>query len=384
MKRIMQASVRLAQGALGALFGLCHFMPRQKRIVFLSRQSNSAPLDFVLLAEQIRRDHPDYETVILAKKLEGKVPYMAHMVKQVYYLATSRAAVLDSYCIAVSMLAERLRIPVLQMWHALGLMKQAGYAALGDPDGRDEETASLFHMHEGYSSVLVSSARFRDDFARTFNVDPAIIYEAPLPRVDQLTSFEIRARKRAELETAFPQLSQRKNVVYCPTFRKTYSSKDREAVAELVDACDAAGLNFVYKPHPVSTLRLDDPRVVQDETGRYDLLFAADYVVTDYSTIMYEAGLMGVAVFLYAYDWDDYRQRRSFEIDIKQEVPAFFSESAQLITDAMKCGNFDQGAFQSFVARYIALPEGQSCTQRIEDHLFSLIESEKGEGIVER
>lgn len=379
MDHLKRVVVRIAQGALIALYGLCRLLPTQQRVVCLSRQSNQVPLDFVLLKEQISRDYPDWGVVVLARAMGNKAAYLLHMVRQVYYIATSRAAVLDSYCIVVSMLGRRLRIPVLQMWHALGLMKRAGYAALSDAEGRSAETAQLFHMHEGYTSVLVSAAAFVDDFAVTFNVDPSIVYEAPLPRVDCLVSEEVRRRKRAELVAAFPVLAEGKTVVYCPTFRTSYGPSDRAAAEALVDACVEAGLNVAYKPHPVSTMRLADKRVVTDESGCYDLLYAADYVVTDYSTIMYEAGLMGVPVFLYAYDWDDYRSRRSFELDLETDVPALFTADARVIVRAIEEKDFSTEAFTAFVQSCIAVPEGETCTERVERHLFRLIEGNETE-----
>lgn len=61
-------------------------------------------------------------------------------------------------------------------------MKKFGYATLDTPEGHSSETARLMHMHEGYDAVAVSSLNFRDDLAAGFNVDPSIVFEAPLPR----------------------------------------------------------------------------------------------------------------------------------------------------------------------------------------------------------
>lgn len=368
--------VGAARGLLIGWYALCCCLPRKRRIVCFSRQSDCDPIDFLLLKRQIECDRPDYEVVILAKAIGNKLAYAAHMFKQVYYLATSRAAVLDSYCIVVSLLDPHLKIPVLQMWHALGMMKQAGYAALGDAEGRNPETAHLFRMHKGYNSVLVSSASFTNDFAATFNVDPSIVYEAPLPRVDLLIDETERSRRRAQIEEAFPRLRERETVVYCPTFRKNVGQKDVQAVENLIDEVTARGLNFVYKPHPVSTLTIDDARMVQDASGRYDMLFAADYVITDYSTIMYEAGLLGVPVFLYGYDWEDYRTKRSLGINLEADVPLLMSADPERIADAVCDREFDADAFGRFVAEYIAVPTDSSCTERIEKHLLALM----GEG----
>lgn len=368
--------VEAARCILILWYRICCLLPKRKRIVCISRQSDAAPTDFLLLQKQIKQDHPDYEVAVLAKAMGSKLAYVFHMLRQIYHIATSKAVVLDSYCIAVSLLDPYLKVPVLQMWHALGMMKQAGYAALGDAEGRTPEMAELFRMHKGYTGVLVSSAKFRDDFAATFGVDPSIVYEAPLPRVDLLVDDAERGRRRKEIERAFPEIAGKKTVVYCPTFRKHVTEVDRRAVSSLIDAITARGLTFVYKPHPVSTLELNDSRVVQDSEGRFDMLLAADYVITDYSTVMYEAGLLGVPVFLYGYDWDDYRTKRSLGIDLEKDVPLLLSGDADRIAEAICAGEFDAEAFARFVSEYIAVPADGSCTERIVRYLFALMGEE--------
>lgn len=364
----------MARTLLLGWYNLASLFPVQNRILCLSRQSNNPPLDFVLLKEVIESDHPDYSVVILPKAIGNKLAYIAHMLKQVAFIATSRAVVLDSYCLTVSLLSPHISIPVVQMWHALGLMKQAGYAALEDEQGRSAETAELLRMHRGYTSVLVSSNTFREDFARTFDVDPSIVIEAALPRVDLLTDPAIRQRRRDAITSEFPSLANGETVVYCPTFRSMPTTRDQIAVCNLATAIINAGYNFVYKPHPVSKLKIDDPRIVQDRSGRVDMLFAADYVITDYSTVMYEAGLMEIPVFLYGYDWNDYRQKRSFGIDIPNDVPATMSDDPDRIVEAIRNKEFDPDAFKAFVNHFVRLPQGESCTKHIESHLFELIE----------
>ena len=174
-------------------------------------------------------------------------------------MATSRAIILDSYCIAVSLLGERIKAPVVQIWHALGNMKKFGYAALDTPEGHSSETARLMHMHEGYDAVAVSSLNFRDDLAAGFNVDPSIVFEAPLPRVDLLRDPQFRSEQRDAFLQDHPEMAGKKTIVYCPTFRKTPAPNEKEAMRSLLSAVDFDRFNFVYMPHPVSRQALDDP-----------------------------------------------------------------------------------------------------------------------------
>lgn len=154
--------------------------PRKRRIVCLSRESDRPTTDFRLIRHYVRQTHPDYSVVILAKKLHNPVRYGFHMIRQLYFIATSQAVLLDTYAIVVSLLAGYIDVPVIQMWHALGNMKKFGYTALGSKEGRKFSTASLLNMHRGYTSVLISSKSFISDYARGFDIDPSIIYEALL------------------------------------------------------------------------------------------------------------------------------------------------------------------------------------------------------------
>ena len=192
MKRL---AVAAATTLLALFYRICRLFPVKRQVVCISRQSNDAPIDFLLLKEGLARKEPPYRTVILADKLESPLRYLPVMAKQVFFIATSRAVVLDSYCIVVSLLGSRIKAPVVQIWHALGNMKKFGYAALDTPEGHSSETARLMHMHEGYDAVAVSSLNFRDDLAAGFNVDPSIVFEAPLPRVDLLRDVSLEAAR---------------------------------------------------------------------------------------------------------------------------------------------------------------------------------------------
>ena len=183
MKRHLINAVRMMMLLIYRFF---RAFPRKRRIVCLSRESDRPTTDFRLIRHYVRQTHPDYSVVILAKKLHNPVRYGFHMIRQLYFIATSQAVLLDTYAIVVSLLAGYIDVPVIQMWHALGNMKRFGYTALGSKEGRKFSTASLLNMHRGYTSVLISSKSFISDYARGFDIDPSIIYEAPLPRTDLL------------------------------------------------------------------------------------------------------------------------------------------------------------------------------------------------------
>ena len=360
-----KVAVALATGALTAFYALLSLLSTHQRITCISRQSDSAPVDFQLIKDYCERCEPPWGVVILSKQLRNPVTYLFEMIRQVYYIATSRAVVLDSYCIVVGLLHDRIRVPVIQIWHSLGNMKRFGYTAFGTDEGHSEATARLMHMHEGYDAIATSSLSFADEFAAAFNTDKSTLFAAPLPRVDLLLDEQHRARQREAILAAYPQLRGRETIVYCPTFRKQPAANEAEAAAALIDAVDFDRFNLVYKPHPVSKQVIDDPRVVTIPSGQFDALFVADAIISDYSTVSYEAGLLGTPVYLYAYDWDTYREKRGLTIDFENDVPALSTNDPGAIMKAIEDKDFNAEAYHVFENVNVTLPENASCTGTI-------------------
>lgn len=355
----------------------------RRQIVCMSRQSDDEPIDFALIRAYIEQKHPGYQVIIMAKKITNPLTYIPHMLLQTVRIATSQAVLLDSYCIVVSLLGHTIEAPVVQLWHAMGNMKRFGYAALDEPEGRSTETAHLMHMHEGYDSVIISSLCFIDDYVAGFNVSPSIVFESPLPKADLLLSRDYRAQRRSEIERRYPLLKGKKNIVYCPTFRKPTTERDILALERLADCVDFDRYNLIYKPHPVSKLHFSDPRVFQDYDRSFDMLYVADYVISDYSSVIYESGLMGVPVLLYIYDWSSYKMRRGLNIDLKRDVPAPASEDPRELMARIEKNDFDLVAYEYFIKRYVVVPETGSCTGRIVRHVFSLISRQNREDQIE-
>ena len=370
MKRCV---IRLAQALLLFLYTLFRHLPHHRRIVCCSRESDTPSTDFILIRDYVARAHPGYDVVIMSKTLDSPITYAFHMLRQLYYIATSDAVVLDTYAPTISLLAGHIRIPVIQMWHALGNMKRFGYTALQDSEGRGSNAAALLNMHRGYTSVLISSMSFIDDYAAGFGIDKSLIYEAPLPRTDLLVDPRNRSVQRERLLRKYPMLAGKRNIVYCPTFRKRTPSNQKKAWSDLASAVDFNRYNLILKAHPLDDTRFDDPRVIQNYSDKDNMLFAADYVISDYSTVIYEAGLIGAPVFLYGYDWAEYSSRRSLYIDPERDIPTLFTDDARAIMHAIENDDFDADAYAAFIARNITLPEHGTCTARVVDHIFDLI-----------
>jgi CDP-ribitol ribitolphosphotransferase len=62
------------------------------------------------------------------------IKYVINMVgyvfKAMYYLATSKVCVTESYCVPISILKHKKELKVIQIWHSSGAVKKFGYQAL--------------------------------------------------------------------------------------------------------------------------------------------------------------------------------------------------------------------------------------------------------------
>ena len=69
-----------------------------------------------------------------------------------------------------------------------------------------------------------------------------------------------------------------------------------------------------------------------------DFMCVADYVVTDYSSVIYEALLKDLPIYIYCFDSDKYIDERGFYIDFWTDIPALYSKNAKGICDFIASG----------------------------------------------
>ena len=122
-------------------------LPARNKVVLISRQNSQTSIDFQLLEKEIKRQYPETKVVILNHFMSSKLAHIRDILIEEYHLATSRACIIDSYVIAVSILRHKKELTVVQIWHALGAIKQFGYMTLDKKAGHSSRVAHVMHMH---------------------------------------------------------------------------------------------------------------------------------------------------------------------------------------------------------------------------------------------
>ncbi len=342
----------------------------QNKVTFISRQHKTKSEDIILLERELKKNN--IKTVVLCKMIENgiwaKIKYFFHMFTQMYHLATSRVVVLDGYCITASTLKKKKGTTIIQMWHAVGAFKKFGYSILDMEEGTKKDLALAMKMHNNYDYVLTSSEYTKKYFKEAFNTDISKLVVYPLPRVDKLTSIEYKDRIKNKIIEKYPQLKTKKTIVYAPTFRKLEDNKDK--IEELINLIDYKKYNLVVKLHPLTNMKLYQDNIIVDKVfTTTEIMTIADYIITDYSAIVFEAAILSKPLFFYCYDYDNYYKKRNFYIDYMKEMPGVISNKASEIIKAIENNNYDLDKVNSFSKKYVEIV-GKSCTQNLVDFIL--------------
>ena len=180
---------------------------------------------------------------------------------------------------------------------------------------------------------------------------------------------------RLALENSFPQIKEKRIVLYAPTFRGT-----RIAYAHMPEGLDYNKLLqaldddtiLLIKAHPfidVSSGLADgaDDRIIDASRFSIDaLLAAADVLVTDYSSVIFEYSLLGRPMVFFAPDLEEYEQERSFYYDYKDFVPGPIAQTTEDLIGLLQNTDtwFDASVVQAFCERFMSACDGHA-TERI-------------------
>lgn len=352
-------ALSVGKAALRGIYWLYKRVPVDKtKVLFMSRQGDSAGTDFLLLKEEIEKLNPQVKVRMICKTLDGgllkKLGYVINLAgPQLYELATSKVAILDSYSIPVSILNHRKELKVVQIWHAMGALKKFGKSIVGKVEGRSEKLAEAMEMHRNYDYILASSKESARYFGEAFGYDEERFIIGALPRTDLLLKESYSQECKDKFYEKYPELKGQKLILYAPTIRRTQEdiSKTEELIQEVKKF---GGYALVVSPHPVKRkpyMGVKDILVTDFST--FELLNVCHYLVTDYSAIVYEAAVKELPIFLYAYDIEEYLANRGFYLDYEKDMPADYRKDAAGIMKMIVSEDWNKERVRAFADRYI-------------------------------
>lgn len=328
------------------------FPIKNNRILFSSYSGDSYSCNPKYISELMTNTYPgQYEQIWIFKNpakyknIQGIKCIKHRTFKWLYYLATSRFIVTN---VAPTIyVPKRKRQIVIQTWHAGGAYKTVAHSqAIKRP-------ASVWYVTKAkkYIDYYISSSKL---FTKTNIIEGyeycGKILNIGMPRNDILIDKdkynEIRAKTRKQLgiEDSFV-------VLYAPTYRgttkhaiKVDTCLDVGTIQRCCEKYSEKRVSVLVRMHHHDRNRYEFDSSVLDVNAIDDmqeLLCAADLLITDYSSSIWDYALTGKPCILFVPDLDGYISNRGLYTDIYSWPGVVCKTEEEFENAVLKLDSFD-------------------------------------------
>ena len=277
---------------------------------------------------------------------------------------------------------------VLQTWHGTMLK----HLALTRPRVSVRTRLAILRERRRWSAMVSqnphSSTHFRTSYAFR-----GPVLEAGYPRDDRLAKAVIDEQRHPIVVRAARSTLELPNhaavVLYAPTWRdrgaRPEDLVDLPALLDLLEAAVNRPVHLLVRGHSRAGSAPGgggDPRVhdVSRTPDIADLFLAADVLVTDYSSVMFDASVARVPMLWHVPDLDDYRGReRGFTFDLERTAPgpltaepgALGTQLAEMLTAPDRYWSEYGDRYAAWVGRFNPWDDG-TAAERVMDELEHL------------
>ncbi|MDD5795435.1 MAG: CDP-glycerol glycerophosphotransferase family protein, partial [Oscillospiraceae bacterium] len=101
-------------------------------------------------------------------------------------------------------------------------------------------------------------------------------------------------------------------------------------------------------------------------------LFVTDLIITDYSSLVFEAALLKIPMVFYVFDLEKYINERDFYFDFKMYIPGKIVYSQEQLIDAVNSGDFCTERIEPFADMFFDYKDGKS-TERVVNLIYDCL-----------
>jgi CDP-ribitol ribitolphosphotransferase len=357
---------------LGVLFRLLPI--RQAQVTLATARLSRLDGNLLAIHDAIRALRPQARVRLVLEPysygLLGKLAYAVRVIRGMYLLQTSRLVVVDNAYLPIHVLGHRPGTSVVQVWHAEGALKRFG------ADGtRPLEEPERSFLHRNYDWVVTAGEASREAWSRALRTPLERVLPLGSPRTDGFFDPDAIDAARSRILRAYPALAGRRVILYAPTFRGRGRAKRPGTGLDSVAlrAALAAGDALVLKSHPnldptlVPTAGFDV--IVDPGEELNDLLVAADLLVTDYSSAIFDAAILRLPMVLLVGDLEEYERDPGLYLDYRTDMIGTQVRDTAGVIDAIANDRFDLAPYDMFVQRHLAPCDGHASARFVEHFL---------------
>ena len=294
-----------------------------------------------------------------------------------FLLAKADIVIIDDFNPTVKQLKFKPCVKVIQLWHACGAFKTVCFSRTGKPGG----PFLTNNNHRAYTHAIASSSHVARFYCEAFGMRPESVLPTGVPRTDIFFDENYKKATISSLYEAIPQIKDKRVIMFAPTFRgkgaKTghypLHTLDMYSLAEL---CRRTNSVFIFKMHPfvkdVVSIPDELSDVLIDESNEREinnLLFVTDLLITDYSSVIYEASILNIPMLFFAYDLQEYISSRDFYEPFEGFVPGKIVSTFDQLIAAIESNDYEQEKVKPFCEKNFEYRDGGS-TDRVIDWLI--------------
>ena len=350
-------------------------MVRKKNGVLLMSETRT-PISGNLKALDDRLKERNVEEKILYyfdKTLDHKKIYIYfHWVLLCWKIAGSKLIFIDDYAPIFKYLTLRRKTTLIQLWHAGIGFKAVGYARFG----KEGSPYPYQSGHRKYDYVVVGSERLIPIYSEVFGIPKDRFLPYGLPRLDDYLNQKKIDIYRYSFYLKFPQLKNRKIILFAPTYRgstqdKAFYPYDKLDYS-LIKAWIEQGYAFLVKMHPFVKEKIKIPQSmatyfidVSKEEDINELFYITDILITDYSSNIYEFSLFNKPIIFFAYDYEEYRILRGMQNRLEELNFGVIALNFKEINSAIMNEEYHMEGLSSYIKQVHNNSGQRSCDQII-------------------
>ena len=210
---------------------------------------------------------------------------------------------------------------------------------------------TAFRFKNTQCDIMYAQSKYDIDiFSRAFNIPREKFALVGLPRNDEL--FFVNNDEITEIKNKLNIPQNKKIILYAPTFREYSRNKDGCIIAPPINLKiwkEKLSNKYVllFRAHYEinKVLGIEDDEFIynaSDYKNLNELMIISDILISDYSSIMFDYSILERPIYSYAYDYEEYLEKRGMYIDIKKELPNGICETEdELLKKILNC-NFEE------------------------------------------
>lgn len=367
------------------MYYICCIFPRRKKKVFAIMTHDASAGSNVGVVVNALKEHGGYIIKTLKKDERDQVTKQGKLAGlfdfffcKPFHLATCSYILQDNVFLPMAYMKFPKSVKVVQLWHGTGTIKRFGQSVNEGELGKLEKKADNTITH-----LIINGDATKEIYMEAFGVSEEQVYELGLPRTDVLFDPEICMKKRGAFYERYPELREKRLVLYAPTFRDCEVNDpklpfDLEALMKELPEDMCLGL----KLHPfvarnflgVHLSEAWKKRVFNFsfEQDTNQLLLVSDVLVTDYSSIIFEYCVLEKPIVFYAYDYADFKKdQRGFYRDYEELVPGEIVYTQEQLEEKLSNVTYDAKRMKQFNKEQYRYMDGQA-TRRLLKEVFEI------------